>query len=116
MKWDVCIPRDFYFQQSANPEKDCVAEFIAQSSRGYFKSTRFILMGKRNSAPSGTSELSPFPSLVLLSRQFGCKTAYKEAEVLGTCDGLMLGKVQVCWAPKQETKGEIYQEFGEAPK
>lgn len=79
MKQGVCIPRDFYFQYSANPEKGCVAVLTPQSPKGYFKSTLFLLRRGRE-----TQSSPHFPSLLLLSRQSGSKAASPtEAEVLG---------------------------------
>ena len=51
--------------------------------------------------------VSSFPSLLLLFRQFGSKVVWpKEAEVLGTGDGLMPGRVQDCWHPGDRKEKE----------
>ena len=73
-----------------------------KTSKGYLKSIPFLprLGGEKKLGPLETSELSSFPSLLILSGQPGSRAAWEEAEALGSCDGLMPRRVQVCWAPK----------------
>ena len=117
VEWGAHIPRDF-FLSTINPSWEglCSWIHITKPPRALWRAFCFYLGGEGKFGPSETSEPCSFPSLLILSRQSGSRAAWKEAEALGTCDGLMPRSVQVCWAPKQQKERGTYQELDGAPK
>lgn len=85
-----------------------------KASKAILRAPRFYLGGGEKLSPFGHLRAIPLPFPTPLFQT--AKTAWKEAEVLGTCNGLMPGRVQVCWAPKRQKEGRTYQELDGAPK